>query len=134
MKRIIALFTLMLLALVPVVAQTADLSAATGIDPNYFTSFAGLAAAIIPVTSIINRIFDVGNDYKQLISWLVAVLLGIIPYYLELGIFAGVDWYVALLYSLGAGLVSNGLFDIELVKDILKKIGLEPKDKKSPIL
>jgi hypothetical protein len=47
--------------------------------------------------------------------------------YYDWGIFAGVPWYYALLYSFSAALVANGVFDISIVKAFLQLIKFEAK-------
>jgi len=133
MKRLLVFLFMAIVAVMPLMAVTIDVGALGGIDPLYFTSFAGLVAVILPVTSIVNNLFNTAKKWKQSVSWAVAVLLGVVPYWFDWGIFAGVDWYVALIYSLAAGLVANGLFDITLIKEILKALGLEPDKKPKPL-
>jgi len=74
------------------------------------------------------------GQWKQYLSWGVAIVLGVVPYYFDLGIFAGVEWYVAIVYSLGAALVANGLADVEQIKALLRAIKLEPAKNNRPPL
>nr|WP_321409355.1 hypothetical protein [uncultured Carboxylicivirga sp.] len=93
----------------------------------YFVSIAAMAGVILPVTSFVNKLFKLTGAWKQVLSWAVAVGLGVLAWLLKWGIMADVDWYWMLLYSALAGLVANGLFDIPAIKIILQLLKLEVK-------
>lgn len=126
MKKFLVFLILMLVA-APVVSIAADINAGEYVNPVYFTSLAGLAAVIVPVTSFVNKALGLTGALKQYLSWIVALVLGLIPWWFDLGIFNGVQWYVAMIYSFAAGLVANGLYDIDTVRKLLELLHLEPK-------
>lgn len=134
MRKLVAFLSILLLTSAGLMAQTIALDSGTGIDWQYFTSFTGLVAAIVPFTSLVNRVVNATGQMKQYLSWAVALALCVVPYYFDWGIFAGVDWYVPYIYALGAGLASNGVADTKLVQAILKALNLEPSRRKTPKL
>jgi hypothetical protein len=134
MKRIISFLMFAFLLLTPAMAFTLDIGTLSGIDPLYFTSFAALAAVVVPVAGVVNNLLNLRGAWKQYSSWIVAIFLGVIPWFFNWGIFSGVTWYVALVYSLAAALVANGIFDIQLVKEILIALGIEPAKNNRPPL
>jgi len=93
----------------------------------YFYSIAALSVLIVPATSFVNRLLKVDGWKKHVLSWAVAVGLGVLAWLLKLGIFTGVDWYWAILYSILAGLVANGIFSIPTIKMILRLIKIDVK-------
>ena len=99
----------------------------------YFATLASFAGLIIPLSSVLIRLFGISNKFvRQLMSWIVAIALGLVGTLLNLGIFGGVEWYVALVYSIGAALQANGIFNITVVKalieGLLDRFGLPKKE------
>jgi hypothetical protein len=60
-------------------------------------------------------------NLKQLASWTISISLSFVGWYQGLGIFAGTTWITTIIYGLILGLVSNGVFDISIVKSFLTK-------------
>ena len=129
-KRFYFLFGLLLLLFsMPVFAQVT-----TGIGliiPESILLFFGGIGAMVPLiislTSYINKLINLQGFFKQALSWVIAALIGIVGWWLKLGIFNDVNLWLALLYSLCAGLVSNGIFDLPFIKSFLSFLKLEPK-------
>lgn len=98
--------------------------------PDYdavFLSLASLVAAIPFAVDVIKGFFpSLKGVWTQVVSWLVAVGLCMFGWWQHLGIFDGIEWYIALLYGLGSGLAANGIADIGLVQWV---IGLFSKKK-----
>jgi hypothetical protein len=84
-----------------------------------------LAALVVVGAEYITKYTKVDGTLAQIQSWVVAILLGIFCAWLNFGIFDGVDTKGGVLYGILIGLISNGIFDIKLIKELLIKIGLK---------
>ena len=75
-----------------------------------------LVALSTTVTGVINQLFKVGNSWKQLVSWLVGAALACGS--IALG-FLGehIQWPSYVAMSIVVGLSSNGIYDIEAIKN-----------------
>ena len=93
---------------------------------DYVVSFSAFVATVLLATSFINSYFlKWSGSKKQYLSWALALMIGFLAFFLQLGIFAS-PWYHVLIYSFGFGLGANGFFDWELIQAILKALKLEP--------
>ena len=130
MKRF--LFYCMLLAslflCIPVMAQ-----GDVGQTPDYgavFETFAALAAVIPFVTEFIKKLVPGASSFvNQFISWMTGIAITALVWVLGIGFLKGMEWYVMLLYGLGASLVANGIFDTGLVSWIIGLFGSTNKRK-----
>lgn len=131
-KFILSLFGMMVsfavcLPVLAVVVGSPEVAVET---PDYnavFLSLSALVATIPFVVEIVKGFFpSLKGIWTQVVSWLVAVGLCMFGWWQHLGIFDGIEWYIALLYGLGSGLAANGIADIGLVQWI---IGLFSKKK-----
>lgn len=94
---------------------------------GYFSSLGGLSALNVLVTDWIVKVCKVQKGWvKQLISWIVPVVLSVLGFCLGLGLFAGygaltawTGWVYTILTGFGVGLISNGLYDISGVQKAL---------------
>ena len=124
-KFILSLFGMMVSFAVclPVLAVVAGSPEGAGENPNYnavFLSLSALVATIPFVVEIVKGFFpSLKGIWTQVVSWLVAVGLCMFGWWQHLGIYDGIEWYIALLYGLGSGLAANGLADIGLVQWII---------------
>lgn len=82
------------------------------------------------LTNLINSIVKLTGKAVQILSWLSGLLLALLGFYFQLGMFVEIEIWQALLIGLSAGLISNGLFDIGLVKAILKMVGVKTVNSK----
>lgn len=131
-KFILSLFGIMVsfaicLPALAVVAGSSEVAVET---PDYnavFLSLSALVATIPFVVEIVKGFFpSLKGIWTQVVSWLVAIGLCMFGWWQHLGIFDGIEWYIALLYGLGSGLAANGIADIGLVQWV---IGLFSKKK-----
>lgn len=131
-KFILSLFGMILsfavcLPVLATVTGSLDVAVET---PDYnavFLSLSTLVAAIPFWVEIIKGYFpSLKGIWTQILSWVIAVGICMFGWWQHLGIFDGIDWYIALLYGLGSGLAANGIADIGLVQWI---IGLFSKKK-----
>jgi hypothetical protein len=122
MKRFLfSVMTALFLALVcvPAMAQDGVITPA-GVNLGFGT-FAALVAVIPLAVEFIKRKFLYGASslIKQIVSWVTGILITLLAWKLNLGFLAGLEWYVVLLYGLGASLAANGVFDTGLITGII---------------
>jgi len=88
---------------------------------TFIASLAGYAAVAIFLTGLINGWSKITKSWmKQAISWVVPVLLVVVvSFLLKAGFLAGENFIKVLIFGLGAGLVSNGIFDIGFVNTVV---------------
>lgn len=91
----------------------------------YFTDLAALVPLIVLVSEFVVNKAKLSGSTAQLTSWVVAEVLTFGGFFLDFGFLANIDqiWLVAV-YGLAAGLVSNGVFDIKVVKALLEFVKL----------
>lgn len=102
---------------------------------SYFGTFALFAAGVTIIAEFINDLFKVSSkpetriSPKQAVSWVVAILGACLGYALQVGFFTEfgtVDqwqgWVMTAVTGLGAGLVANGIYDVNIIQDALKFI------------
>lgn len=128
MKRLM-MFLVLTLGLVPAaIARTGDVPTDTDYD-GMIATFAGFAGCVVLLTEGIKALFPkMEGLLTQAVSWAVGLVAAMLLWWLDAGFVAEVEWYVALLYGLGASLVANGIADTGLVQWL---IGLIAKKAKS---
>lgn len=122
LKRI----TILMIVLVSLLFITPLLAQAVGeqvevpeITLEIFFSIPALVAFVLAATAIIKKSLITSGGATQYISWAVSILASGIGYYLDAGIFMNMAWYYILIYGFAVGLISNGLFDWKLIKQLL---------------
>ena len=79
-------------------------------------TFAGFAGCVVLLTEGIKALFPKMNGLlTQLVSWCVGMAAAMLLWWLDAGFVSDVQWYIALLYGLGASFVANGIADTGLV-------------------
>lgn len=87
---------------------------------DYFVSLVALVPLVILITDFLKRWLKIEKTWiKQVLSWVISLVLCLIGMWFNLGIFADFSLIVTLAYGIATGLVANGVFDIELVKTLL---------------
>ncbi len=95
----------------------------------FIASLAGYAAVSIFLTGLVNGWTKITKSWmKQVVSWIIpVVLVVIVSLLLKVGFLAGESVVKVLIFGLGTGLVSNGIFDITFVNTavnwIVGKVG-----------
>lgn len=86
---------------------------------NVFISLPGLAAAVLFVTAFIKKRVDSNDDVTRGISAVVSLVLSAAGYFLQQGIFYGVEWYYIFIYGVAAMALANGLSTWDTIKALL---------------
>ena len=89
---------------------------------SLFNTIFTLSGAVIVLSEYVSRFTKADGKWARLQSWAVAILLGIFASWLNIGIFHDMDWKGGLLIGIITGLVSNGIFSIDSIKDILETL------------
>ena len=127
MKKVLGVFV-MLFAFIGLAFGQGD--GIFGIDINtVFASIAGVAAGSVFISALLIKWFKVEKGWvKQIVSWVAPVVLFVAGNLLNIGFMAEFTWLMTVVYGLGAGLVSNGIFDIAIVQAVLAALHLEKKE------
>ena len=73
------------------------------------------------VTGFLNQLFKVQNSaVKQILSWVVASLLSIAAWALNLIAFGNPTWLGVVALCVVTGLSRNGFYDIKTIKNFIK--------------
>lgn len=131
MKRIILFLSLFCIfsffLCIPVMSQVVPDGGSTDYEA-VFMSLAAIVAVIPVVVEVIKGFFPkMPPALTQIASWLVGIGICMFGWWQHLGFLNGLEWYIALLYGLGAGLAANGIADTGFVQWI---IGLFASNKK----
>ena len=132
MKKFLQLLTMLLFALfIPVMVFAQGEVVVPGFDFGpYFASLAAMVPLVVLITAWLKKVLKVNGIWIQIVSWILSITLCFVGYLLHIGLFADItQWWLVLIYGFCVGLSANGFFDITIIQQILKGIGLEPKNK-----
>ena len=87
-----------------------------------FLTFASLIGATWGLTELIKRIPKFPDWAIQIASWLTGLALSFSGWLLALGFLAGLLWWEAMLWGLGASMVANAVADAETVQTLIRLI------------
>lgn len=124
MKNLKFLFVLMFAVLATsfvALAQGTDPMTGTEMFGAFFTSLAVMAAIVAPVTGWVST-HVTGGKGIQVLSWVIAIALAYLAWFMKWGMFGELSPVWAGLYGLGAGFISNGIADIKWVQALLEAI------------
>ena len=112
MKKVLIFLLLMVGMILPIMAQDGSGTVTGFVD--YFTTLAALAGLNVIVAAAVIKLFkkELTKLVKQLISVGTAIILCAVGWFMQLGIFSGVEWWWILVYTVGVAFPSNGFFDI----------------------
>jgi len=133
MKRVKLIFMGVLIMFVSVLAIAQDVVPPDSIIDvflNFNTwigTLAGVAALSVFLTELVNsKVISASPVWlKRVVSWVVPSILIVIGNLANLGFMAELTWLQTAVFGVGAGLVSNGIFDIEIVQQILIALKLK---------
>ena len=85
-------------------------------------TWAGAFAAILLLTEKIKRILNLKGGGALILSWALSLPISFIAFYFQIGIFAGVEWYVTLIYALSFSLSANIGYLAPFIKEIVRLV------------
>lgn len=96
---------------------------------QYFISLAATAATATIVTGYVTThlLKTLSSQMKQVASWVIAIGICFLANWQGWGLFADLSLVWTAIYGLATGLVSNGIFDINVIQIILGAIGAKKK-------
>ena len=88
---------------------------------SVFGTFAAIVADVPVITQAIKKLIkkEIPGWANQLISWGVSILVCFFGWFFDLGFLADINWWQTLIIGFGTGLAANGVYDIEIIKQIL---------------
>lgn len=88
---------------------------------NFWATAILLATLTTPITSFLNERLNLSKIWKQVMAWVVSIVLVGGSYFLHLVEFSEPFYVTVPLTGLLVGLSANGIYDIPTVKETLKK-------------
>lgn len=123
MKRINGIIILligMLTLSMSLMAQEEVVTADGTADAAYDDIFASLAAIVAGVPMVVEAIRGFWKNMPgwagMALNWLLGIGFCLFGWWQELGFLAGLDWTVALMYGIGAGIAASGFAETGLVQ------------------
>lgn len=90
---------------------------------KWFLSFGAISLLTAFLAAFLNGALKVTKNFvKQLVAWIVAIILVVGSDLLNFGYAAEFPILLAVIHGFGAGLASNGVFDIPVIKGVLDTI------------
>jgi len=129
MKKLMMFFAMMFVLILPTFGQTVEpptnwLELFANINV-WLASLAGVAAVTVFLAAFLNTLLKTQGFVKQLVAWIISILLVVVGHLLNMGFMAELNWLHTIVYGIAAGFVSNGIFDLETVKAILRALKIE---------
>lgn len=97
----------------------------------FLATLAGVSVLTVFVAGTINTLLKTEGFVKQLVAWVVCILLLVGGNLLNMGFMSELTWLNTVAYGVAGGFVANGIFDVPTVLAILKAIGIGG-EKKEP--
>ena len=91
----------------------------------WLASLAGVAAVTVFLAAFLNTLLKTQGFVKQIVAWIISILLLVVGNLLNMGFMAELNWLHTIVYGIAAGFISNGIFDLETVKAILRALKIE---------
>ena len=129
MKKLMMFFALMFVLILPTFGQAIEpptdwLQVFANIN-LWLASLAGVAAVTVFLAAFVNTLLKTSGFVKQIVAWVIAILLLVIGNLVNMGFMAELNWLHTIVYGIAAGFISNGIFDLETVKAILRALKIE---------
>jgi hypothetical protein len=127
MKFLLATFLLMIP--VAIFAQDVPVEPTPSFDiMSLFTSFLGFGAGVLVITGLIVKYIlkNLSTLGRSIASWVVATLVGFIGWFLQLGIFAGIEWYMVLVIVVSFATGSNIIYNVDWLRALLAMLKIVP--------
>ena len=129
MKKLMMFFALMFVLILPTFGQVVEpptnwLALFANINV-WLASLAGVAAVTVFLAAFLNTLLKTQGFVKQLVAWIISILLLVVGNLLNMGFMAELTWLNTIAYGIAAGFIANGIFDIETIKAILRALKIE---------
>jgi len=130
MKKMILFLTLLLLIPVAIFAQdheppTTWVEVVSNFN-TWFATLAGVAAVTVFLAGFMNTLFKISKKiWKQVVAWVISILIVLAGNLFSIGFVADFPILTTIVYGFAAGLVANGLFDINAVQAILAFLNMK---------
>lgn len=130
LDKTVCLLIALLAMSIPVIAQTAATVPEAEI-PVYEDIFASLAAIVAGVPVIVEAIRGFWKDMPgwagMALNWVLGIGICMFGWWQELGFLAGLDWTVALMYGIGAGIAASGFAETGLIQWLISLFARKKK-------
>ena len=83
---------------------------------NFWATAALLGSMATSLTGVINHLLKPNRIWKQVIAWLISIVLTIGGYFLNVITVADPVWLTLTTTGIIVGLVSNGIYEIPTIK------------------
>jgi uncharacterized membrane protein YeaQ/YmgE (transglycosylase-associated protein family) len=87
-----------------------------------FNSIMALSALVIVGSEWLSKYTKADGKWARLQSWAVAIILGIISTWLNIGIFNDMSWKGGAVIGIVSALVANGIFTMDMIKKVLETL------------
>ena len=87
-----------------------------------FVSFGAVLLATYAITNLIKNLLPAA---PQVVAWAIGIILSVLGWFLELGIFVDMTWYFAIATGFLISLAANGIYNSEWLEtawNLLKQI------------
>ena len=95
-------------------------------------TLAGVAAVTVFLSAAVNTLLKTTGFVKQLIAWIISILLLVLGNFVNMGFMAELTWLNTLIYGVAAGFIANGIFDIAFIKMVLQALKIEDAETGKP--
>lgn len=130
LDKTVCLLIALLAMSIPVIAQTAATVPEVE-TPVYEDIFASLAAIVAGVPVIVEAIRGFWKDMPgwagMALNWVLGIGICMFGWWQELGFLAGLDWTVALMYGIGAGIAASGFAETGLIQWLISLFARKKK-------
>ena len=130
LDKTVCLLIALLAMSIPVIAQTAA-TVPEAETPVYEDIFASLAAIVAGVPVIVEAIRGFWKDMPgwagMALNWVLGIGICMFGGWQELGFLAGLDWTVALMYGIGAGIAASGFAETGLIQWLISLFARKKK-------
>lgn len=130
LDKTVCLLIALLAMSISVIAQTAA-TVPEAETPVYEDIFASLAAIVAGVPVIVEAIRGFWKDMPgwagMALNWVLGIGICMFGWWQELGFLAGLDWTVALMYGIGAGIAASGFAETGLIQWLISLFARKKK-------
>ena len=130
LDKTVCLLIAMLAMSIPVIAQTAATvpEAETHVYEDIFASLAAIVAGVPVIVEAIRGFWkDMPGWAGMALNWVLGIGICMFGWWQELGFLAGLDWTVALMYGIGAGIAASGFAETGLIQWLISLFARKKK-------